>query len=56
MYSDLNVSKLVLYRSMESQPQEEAKSFMYSDLKLSKLAIYRNMGWLSPRRRQRSSC
>jgi hypothetical protein len=39
-----------------AQPQEEAKIFMYPDLNVSILAINRSMGWLSPRRRQRSSC
>ncbi len=38
-----------------AEPQEEAKSLMYSELIVSKLVIHRCMGWISPRRRQRSS-
>ncbi len=45
MYSDQNVSKLAMHRSMAfSAPGRVAKIFMYSDLNVSKLAMHRSMG------------
>jgi hypothetical protein len=53
MYSELNVSKLAIHRSMGwlSPRRRQRSSCMSFDLIVSKLAMYRSMGLLSPRRR-----